>query len=120
MRASWSGATAMCGWCNEPLGPSEGPAAAAVRNIWPQRWTNRRFRICGRSGPSSDRVIAPEALYQTPNALAASYSRFKVDSRILLTGHSHQAWPDCGFEAQQQAWLDAAEFVDDKWERAFA
>ncbi len=24
------------------------------------------------------------------------------------------------FEAQQQAWLDAAEFVDDKWERAFA
>jgi selenocysteine lyase/cysteine desulfurase len=36
----------------------------------------------------------------------------------LLTGHSHQAWPDVGFEAQQGAWLDAAEFVDDKWERA--
>ena len=25
-----------------------------------------------------------------------------------------------GFEAQQQAWLDAAEFVDDKWEQAAA
>jgi hypothetical protein len=25
---------------------------------------------------------------------------------------------DVGFEAQQRAWLDAAEYVDDKWERA--
>jgi kynureninase len=41
-----------------------------------------------------------------------------VSERLLLTGHSHQAWPDVGFEAQQRAWLDAAEFVDDKWERA--
>ena len=39
---------------------------------------------------------------------------------MLLTGHSHQAWPDVGFAAQQQAWLDAAELVDDKWDRAFA
>ena len=38
----------------------------------------------------------------------------------MLTGHSHQAWPDVAFRAQQQAWLDAAEFVDDKWDRAFA
>jgi kynureninase len=54
------------------------------------------------------------------NPLAAHYSRFRVGERILLTGHSHQAWPDVGFEAQQRAWLDAAEFVDDKWERAAA
>lgn len=52
------------------------------------------------------------------NPLAAHYSRFKVAERMLLTGHSHQAWPDVGFEAQQQAWLDAAEFVDEKWPRA--
>lgn len=38
----------------------------------------------------------------------------------MLTGHSHQAWPDVAFRAQQQAWLDAAEFVDAKWDRAFA
>jgi len=50
--------------------------------------------------------------------LSAYYSRFRVSERLLLTGHSHQAWPDVGFEAQQQAWLDAAEFVDDKWEKA--
>ena len=50
--------------------------------------------------------------------LAAHYSRFRVAERLLLTGHSHQAWPDAGFEAQQRAWLDAAALVDDKWERA--
>jgi len=52
------------------------------------------------------------------NPLARHYSRFRVAERLLLTGHSHQAWPDQAFEAQQQAWLDAAELVDDKWERA--
>ena len=55
-----------------------------------------------------------------PEVLARHYSRFRVTERILLTGHSHQAWPDAGFEGQQRAWLDAAELVDDMWERAFA
>src|SRR3989441_13231592 len=50
--------------------------------------------------------------------LAAHYTRFRVAERLLLTGHSHQAWPDVGFEAQQRAWLDAAELVDEKWGRA--
>src|SRR5687768_10777234 len=52
------------------------------------------------------------------NPLAPHYSRFRVAERILLTGHSHQAWPDEAFDAQQRAWLDAAEYVDDKWARA--
>src|SRR4030095_4127837 len=52
------------------------------------------------------------------NDLAPHYSRFRVSERLLLTGHSHQAWPDVGFEAQQRAWLDAAAIVDDKWARA--
>src|SRR5207249_695536 len=50
--------------------------------------------------------------------LADYYSRFRVAERLLLTGHSHQAWPDVSFDAQERAWLDAAEMVDDKWERA--
>src|SRR5260221_7056434 len=54
-----------------------------------------------------------------PEELAKHYTRFRVTERLLLTGHSHQAWPDVAFEAQQRAWLDAAERVDDKWERAF-
>ena len=64
--------------------------------------------------------MRPDDLYASPNALAGDYSRFRVAERLLLTGHSHQAWPDCGFAAQQRAWLDAAEFVDDKWPLAFA
>jgi kynureninase len=56
----------------------------------------------------------------TPNPLAVHYSLFCVAERLLLTGHSHQAWPDVGFRAQQRAWLDAAEFVDDKWTHAEA
>ena len=51
--------------------------------------------------------------------LARHYSRFRVSERVLLTGHSHQAWPDVAFDAQRQAWLDASELVDDKWGRAF-
>ena len=55
-----------------------------------------------------------------PNPLASHYSRFRVGERLLLTGHSHQAWPDAAFEAQQRAWLDAAALVDDKWPLATA
>ena len=61
----------------------------------------------------------PRALYAAPNALAPHYSRFRVSERLLLTGHSHQAWPDAGFAAQSEAWNDAAELVDDKWGKAF-
>ena len=61
-----------------------------------------------------------EAIRRTPNALAADYARFDVANRLLFTGHSHQAWPDVGRDAQLQAWDDAARRGDDKWERAFA
>ncbi len=54
------------------------------------------------------------------NPLAAHYSRFRVAERLLLTGHSHQAWPDVALEGQVEAFEDAARDVDDKWERAFA
>ena len=61
-----------------------------------------------------------EALRRTPNALAADYARFDVANRLLLTGHSHQAWPDVARDAQLEAWDDAARDVDEKWTRAFA
>jgi len=53
------------------------------------------------------------------SAIAEHYNSFRVTHRTLLTGHSHQAWPDGAFDGQQQAWQDAAEFVDSKWELAF-
>jgi kynureninase len=52
----------------------------------------------------------------TPH-LSEHYTRFKVAERLLLTGHSHQAWPDVAFDAQQQAFDDAADLVDRKWGR---
>jgi kynureninase len=60
------------------------------------------------------------ALSADPEQLASHYRRFKVGERLLFTGHSHQAWPDVAFEAQQQAWLDAADLVDAKWGKAEA
>jgi kynureninase len=54
------------------------------------------------------------------NPLAAHYTRFRVAERLLLTGHSHQAWPDVARDGQLAALEDAALHVDEKWERAFA
>jgi len=54
------------------------------------------------------------------DGLADHYSAFRVSERLLLTGHSHQAWPDVAREGQLEAWHDAAEHADLKWERAFA
>ena len=66
-----------------------------------------------------------------PQALRAHYTAFLARShagvaregeappRILLTGHSHQAWPDCARGALLEAFDDAAQYVDDKWARAF-
>jgi kynureninase len=65
-------------------------------------------------------LIRLEDLRRTPNALAADYSAFRVTDRLLLTGHSHQAWPDVAREGVVEAFEDAARCVDEKWERAFA
>ena len=54
------------------------------------------------------------------NDLARHYSRFRVGERLLLTGHSHQAWPDVALQGQVDAFLDAADGVDTKWGKAFA
>ena len=65
-------------------------------------------------------MIELDDLRRTPNALAADYSAFRVADRLLLTGHSHQAWPDVAREGQLEAFEDAALRVDEKWDRAFA
>lgn len=64
-------------------------------------------------------MIELDHLTGSPNRLARHYSAFRVADRLLLTGHSHQAWPDRAERGQHQAWLDAAELVDEKWQRAF-
>jgi selenocysteine lyase/cysteine desulfurase len=51
-------------------------------------------------------------------ALRAAYSRFLEGGRVLLTGHSHQAWPDVARDALTASFDDAARLVDDKWTEA--
>lgn len=53
-------------------------------------------------------------------SLREKYSRFLRNERVLLTGHSHQAWPDCAEEGVQEAYDDATVHVDDKWGNAFS
>jgi kynureninase len=65
-------------------------------------------------------VIELSDLRRTPNALASDYSSFRVADRVLLTGHSHQAWPDVARDGQLEAFEDAALCVDEKWSHAFA
>jgi kynureninase len=57
---------------------------------------------------------------QSLNGLAQHYRHFRVAERLLLTGHSHQAWPDVALDGQRDAFDDAALLVDQKWPRAFA
>src|SRR5580704_1010994 len=50
--------------------------------------------------------------------LRAAYARFLEGGRVLLTGHSHQAWPDAARDALAECFDDAARLVDDKWAEA--
>ena len=52
-----------------------------------------------------------DELYADPNGIARYYTHFDVAGRILLSGHSHQAWPDTALRGQQQAFLDAASAI---------
>ncbi len=51
----------------------------------------------------------------TADALRAHYRRFLDPTRTLLTGHSHQAWPDVARDGVLRCFDDAARHVDDKW-----
>ena len=60
-----------------------------------------------------------------PTTLRPHYSSFLsrpagAPRRLLLTGHSHQAWPDVAREGLLEAFSVAAEHVDDKWGAVFA
>lgn len=51
-------------------------------------------------------------------ALRREYGAFLRPGRVLLSGHSHQAWPDVARRAMVACFDDAAEHVDAKWGRA--
>ncbi|MEO8198727.1 MAG: kynureninase [Thermoanaerobaculia bacterium] len=64
--------------------------------------------------------LALADLRRAPNSLAHHYRRFRVEERLLLSGHSHQAWPDVARDGVLEAFDDAARTIDEKWELAFA
>lgn len=53
--------------------------------------------------------------------MKSHFSQFlgAAPGRLHVAAHSHHPWPDVSFEAHQQAWLDAARLMDDKWEAVF-
>ncbi|MDP3275102.1 MAG: kynureninase [Deltaproteobacteria bacterium] len=61
---------------------------------------------------------------QDPEALRLHYQDFLEPRgeppRILLTGHSHQAWPACARDGVIESYSLAAQHVDDKWAAVFA
>jgi kynureninase len=64
------------------------------------------------------RYLADE-LFKSPNPQASHYSTLRVTDRLLLTGYSHQAWPDGAFDGQVQAVRDTAELIGENWGQAF-
>ena len=56
-----------------------------------------------------------------PLNLTSHFQRFLQSDpqRLHFAAHSHHPWPDVTFEAHQQAWLDAARLMDDKWDHVF-
>ena len=82
------------------------------------------FRAMPSIGP-----CYPPGMFLSPESLRPSYAAF-LDARpgddggparrILLTGHSHQAWPDVAEAGLRRAFAHAAMHVDDKWARAEA
>lgn len=82
---------------------------------------------------TSNVIQHPSELAEIPKRLRAHYSEFLdlgstdislADSptsakRILLTGHSHQAWPNAAKEGILAAFHDASLHVDDKWGAVF-
>lgn len=70
------------------------------------------------SGADARDELAP-AIDALAARLRPHYGRFLARPDVLLTGHSHQAWPDVSRDAQLEAWDDAARLADHKWDRIF-
>ncbi|MGH3649181.1 MAG: aminotransferase class V-fold PLP-dependent enzyme [Acidimicrobiia bacterium] len=54
-------------------------------------------------------------------SLKPGFGRFLTSDpeRLHFAAHSHHPWPDVSYEAHRQAWRDATEMMDDKWDHIF-
>jgi kynureninase len=103
--------------------PRAGHAAGGVRlGPRPVGVIARRAAVVASARPGQSRSVTTAL---DPLALRPHYRQFLTvpdgaPRRVLLTGHSHQAWPDVARAGQDEAFVDAALHVDDKWGRVFA
>lgn len=53
--------------------------------------------------------------------LKSEFTRFLESDpeRLHFAAHSHHPWPDVSYEAHRQAWVDAAQMMDDKWDHIY-
>jgi kynureninase len=53
--------------------------------------------------------------------LKSQFTRFLESDpeRLHFAAHSHHPWPDVSFGAHRQAWIDASERMDDKWDHIY-
>ena len=65
----------------------------------------------GEHTPEIGVPASMEDVDRRARALHPHYSRFRVADRLLMTGHSHQAWPDVAREGLLEAFDVAAERV---------
>ncbi|MCA9582737.1 MAG: aminotransferase class V-fold PLP-dependent enzyme, partial [Myxococcales bacterium] len=64
--------------------------------------------------------LDPSEAERLSESLRPHYSDVLQYDRVLLTAHSHQAWPNVAKAGLLRSYEDAAEFVDDKWGRVLA
>lgn len=70
----------------------------------------------------ADMSAGAEAIDALAHRLRPHYRNFLEhrSDEVLMTAHSHQAWPDVAREGQLEAYEDAARSVDEKWTRVFS
>ena len=103
------------------IGDKAGTGGSSGARTCARRCSGRCSRTSGPCARRCERARSrPRTCAASPNPLAADYARFRVGERLLLSGHSHQAWPDVALEGVVEAFEDAARDVDEKWGRAFA
>lgn len=56
---------------------------------------------------------------QSPNILARDYRHAGVGARIMLTGHIHQAIPDCAEKGYQEHWNALNKYGEERWDMVF-
>ncbi len=75
-------------------------------------------RAAGAAGAAGAAPAAPRIFAKS---MKPHFSRWfaAAPARLHFAAHSHHPWPDVSFDAQDEAWRDAATLADFKWDKIF-